>query len=204
MGSEDASRLVQKASAGDPVAVDALLQRFLPGLEAYLRGNAGAGVLAKESGADLAQSVCREVLEGLAQGRMEYRGEREFKQWLYQAALFKLQNRWRYYAAERRDARRETGDAAESDDPRVAELLASLCTPSRDAIAREDLARVSDAFRRLPAPARDVILWTRIEGLSHREVAERLGVSEAHSRVLLSRALARLATLARGAHPPEG
>jgi DNA-directed RNA polymerase specialized sigma24 family protein len=36
-------------------------------------------------------------------------------------------------------------------------------------------------------------VFARIEGLSHAQIAERLGISEANSRKMLSRALVRLA-----------
>ena len=55
----DAGRdLVDKASRGDAVAVDALLERHLPALHAFVRLHAeGDAIVARESRSDLVQSV---------------------------------------------------------------------------------------------------------------------------------------------------
>ena len=44
---------------------------------------------------------------------------------------------------------------------------------------------------------REIIRLFHMEGLSHREIARKRDIQEGHSRTLLSRALARLARLAR-------
>ena len=68
-----------------------------------------------------------------------------------------------------------------------------LCTPSRDAAAREELARAEAALARLSEEHREVIVLARIVGLSHAQIAEKLGTTEVATRSLLHRALARLA-----------
>ncbi len=192
---KDTGTLVQRATGGDGGAIEALLRRYLPGLEAWLRGHAGPRILNRESSSDLSQSVCREVLEDLSQGQFEYRGEREFKQWLYQAAALKIKNRARFYAAERRNADKELTPRSSVDA--TEQFFQTLCTPSRDASAREELGKLKAGFDQLPERMRTIITRARIEGRSHREIAEEFDISEQNSRMLLSRALARLATLAR-------
>ena len=56
--------LITSATGGDRAAITAVLERCLPGLLAYARLHAGERVLLQESGADIVQSVCRELLEG--------------------------------------------------------------------------------------------------------------------------------------------
>ena len=195
---DDLEQTVSGASRGDARAVESLLARFLPGLRGYIARNAGQLVQAKESSSDLAQSVCREVLERLGDERLDYRGEAEFKQWLYQAAVHKLQNRHRFYKAERRDAGRE------DDGSRFGAAFGDIGTPSREAMSREDGEAFDRAFAELPEQHQEVIRLARLEGLSHAGVAERLGVTESHSRVLLARAMAKLARLVqRDAGDPE-
>lgn len=194
MGS-DPRQLVESASRGDAAAVESLLERYLPGLERYARRHAGDLVVAKESGADLVQSVCRELLDRLGSERFEYRGEAEFKQWLYQAALLKIRNRRRYYLADRRDAGREVAFDPEQRRSREDAFFRTLSSPSRQAMLHEELERVRAVFGELPESYRRVITLAHVEERPHREIAEILGITEAHSRVLLSRALARLATL---------
>jgi RNA polymerase sigma-70 factor (ECF subfamily) len=187
----------QQATNGDAAAIADLLVALLPGLRAYLARNAGPLVGQKESPDDLAQSVCREVLERLASERIEYRGEAQFRQWLYQAALHKLQNRHRYWRAERRDAGHEV-DAGDTDAAaRWEAFFATLSTPSDKAMRHEDLERLQRALAALEPAQREIIRLARLEGLGHAELAARFAVTESHSRVLLARAMARLVRLAQ-------
>ena len=74
--------------SGDRRAVQQLLERHLPSLRAYVRLRAGAVIPRHESGSDLVQSVCRDVLENL--DRFRYPGEAAFRAWLYATALRKI------------------------------------------------------------------------------------------------------------------
>ncbi|MGO4260508.1 RNA polymerase sigma factor [Lysobacter sp. TAB13] len=49
-------------------------------------------------------------------------------------------------------------------------------TPEREATAREELQRLRAGLERLPPRCREVVVLRRVEGLSQRETAERLGV----------------------------
>lgn len=50
-------------------------------------------------------------------------------------------------------------------------------TPERELLAREELARVAAAMDTLPERTRQILHWRRFEGLTNREIAERLGIS---------------------------
>jgi RNA polymerase sigma factor (sigma-70 family) len=50
-------------------------------------------------------------------------------------------------------------------------------TPEAECLAKDDIRIVEAALRELPPKCRDVLLLSRIEGLSHEEIAQRLGVS---------------------------
>ena len=180
--------LVEQASAGHAPAVDTLLHRFLPSVRAYLRLRAGRGLLDKESASDLAQSVCRDVLENL--DRFRYDGEDGFKRWLFKTAQRKVLDRHAYYAAKKRAA--ELPPAAAPDLDAALACYGNVHTPSRDAIAREELGRVETAIEALPEDMREVVILSRVVGLSRRAVAEEVGKTEGAVRMILHRALARL------------
>lgn len=192
--------LVESASRGDAEAVEVLLERYLPGLEAFVRLRQGRLLKAKESASDLVQSVCREILQHI--DRYRFRGEAQFKHWLYTTALRKIANRYEYYRAEKRDAAREiglpasaSGSVSLSSPGEVLRQVSFVRSPSRNLQAKEEIERIERAFEKLPDEARDVILLSRMVGLSHREIAEAQGRSEGAVRVALSRALARLSSL---------
>lgn len=195
--------LVEDARSGSIPAINELLERNLPGLRAFIRLRCGPVVRDRESASDLAQSVCREVLEHI--DRFQYGGEAGFRHWLYATALRTIQNRHVFWKRKKRDAEREVriaggaaqGDAAFSGALQAGLELAyrSLSSPSNQAIAREDLARIEFAFDVLSEGDREIITLARLVGLPHKEIAELTGKTEGATRVQLNRALARLATL---------
>ena len=171
------------------------MQSNLPGLRAFIRLRSGQLLRAKESVSDLVQSVCREVLQDLPGAQVE--NEAAFRGWLYTAAHRKILDRRKYWEREMRDAAREQPleGAPEERERGLLESYGALATPSRHAEVKEEVARIERAFEQLSEEHREVIALARIAGLTHREIAERMGKSEEAVRQLLARARARLARL---------
>ena len=178
---------LRQASAGDPATIDALLVRYLPGLRGWLRLRAGDLILDRESIDDLAQSVCREVLENVDVFR--FGGEAGFRKWLYLSAQRKIGHRVEHYRAKKRDARLEVADG---DGP-LLDAYRTFCTPSREAEAGEARERIEQGIDALSPDQREVVLLAKFVGLSHAEIARDLDKTEGAVRVLLSRGLANLA-----------
>jgi RNA polymerase sigma-70 factor (ECF subfamily) len=174
-----------------PEDVEADLARYLPRLRAYLRLRMGPELRAKESASDLAQSTCREVLQHL--DRYTHRGEANFRQWLFKSAQRKLANRIEHYRAGKREVGREVQAAgAGSSDDALAALYQTISTPSRELMRREWIEQLEAAFEGLSEPHREVILLSRVVGLSHAEIASEMGRTVVATRSLLHRALAEL------------
>lgn len=184
---EASKELVENAVRGDAQARASLFGAHLAGLRAYVRSRLGPRLRARETSQDIAQSVCREALEGLP--RFEYRGAGSFRAWLLRHADLRLRNKARHWGRDKRAVEREEHDS------RQLERVASWLSPSRIACTREELDRLIEALRALPSDYREVITLARVDGLSHEMIAARLGRSPLATRTLLSRALARLATL---------
>lgn len=144
-----------------------------------------------ESASDIAQSVCREFLEGLTSGARLSRAE--FRNRLFRAATRKLVDRHRYYTREKRDRRRRHGPAIDAQS--VADCYATVLTPSRVASAREHLEQFETAIQQLPEGQRDAILLVKLVGLSTAEVAEIMDRSDSAVRGLVARGLATLVEL---------
>ena len=64
-----------------------------------------------------------------------------------------------------------------SGDFDFADALVDEVSPERHWRAREELKLLAQAFRRLPPKCREVVWLRRVDELSQRDVAERLGVS---------------------------
>ncbi|MFG0317663.1 MAG: sigma-70 family RNA polymerase sigma factor [Planctomycetota bacterium JB042] len=195
MTTADSRPLLERVRRGDAGAIEGLIERHLPGLRAYVRLRCGAELRARESASDIVQSACRDVLENL--DRYRWNGEAGFRAWLYATALRKIVDRAHYWNAEKRDVRREVPLAhgvlgSEAGDGSLADVYASVCSPSRDAAAREQLERLEAAFDALTDDQREVIVLARVVGLAHGEIAERLGCSPDAARQRLFRALSAL------------
>jgi RNA polymerase sigma-70 factor (ECF subfamily) len=50
--------------------------------------------------------------------------------------------------------------------------------PERNVMAREELVRLQEALDQLPPRARQAVVYRKIEGLSRREIASRMGIAE--------------------------
>lgn len=171
-------------SAETPDDVETLVARFLPALRSFVRLRMGGELRAREESCDIVQSVAREVLQH--RDRFQHGGEQGFREWLFTTAHRKVVDRLDHWRAGKRRG---------PQDPSLPEELAGLGpTPSQHASAREQLAAVERAFDGLSEEQRDVVVWSRLLGMSHTEIATRLGKSEIAVRKILSRALARLAT----------
>lgn len=74
--------------------------------------------------------------------------------------------------------------------------------PDRAVMARDELRRLQIALDRLPSRTREVVTMARIEGLTGREIAARLGISEPAVSQQLDTGMRALANLLYG-EPPD-
>jgi len=192
--SDSERQLVQDTQQGDPLAVQTLIRRHLPALRAFVRLRVNRFLRARESDSDVVQSVCGELLRQLDQ--FEYRGETQFRNWLYVAVLNKVRQKEKYYRAEKRDPAREARlQATDAGDQLLMNCYESFYTPSQLAMAREQTALVEAAFDQLPDHYREVITLAKIVGLSQEELAATMGRTVPSARNLLARALVRLSAV---------
>jgi RNA polymerase sigma-70 factor (ECF subfamily) len=188
----DLARQIAAARRGEGPALDSLFERNLPPLIAFIRSRAGRAVCARESALDIAQSVCREVL--VDADRIALRDEGAFRNWLFMAAVRKVLDRAKYLGRERRDAAREVAlPMAGPDADAALACYASMCSPSRHAAAREELACVEAAVQELPEEQRDAVVMSRLLNLGYAQIAEQMGRTESSVRGLVARGLAALA-----------
>ncbi len=178
----------------DPLAVDQFVARHLAALRAFVRLRMGRELRVREESCDIVQSVAREVL--LHADRFQHGGEQGMREWLFTTAHRKIVNRLEHWRADKRSPQRETPDLVPD------ELRSLVATPSRHAIAREDLQRIEAAFDVLTDEQREVLTMSRLLGLGHAAIAERLGKTEVAVRKILSRALTRLSGALAAEDPP--
>ena len=185
--------ILERARSGNREALQSLLEPHLPALTAFVRLRS-RGLRNRESCADLVQSACRNALERLNTLRSD--SEENFEHWLFAIALNKIRSAQEHHHAEKRDVKREV-DVVNStvDDVAVLTCYATMVTPSQHAIAREEIERIESAFDGLSEEYREVISLARVASLSTKEIAELMDRSEGAVRMLLARALSRLARI---------
>ncbi len=86
-----------------------------------------------------------------------------------------------------------------ASDLELAGAMADTPTPEQVAEDRDELANVARVLGALPPKVREVILLRRVQGLSQRETAERLGITENSVEKRISQGIrALLAAFGRG------
>lgn len=182
---------MRRAAGGDAAALDDLVAEWLPEVERLVALRAPRQLLLQESRADLAQSVCRDALVRVQQGGVQYQGDAPLRAWLLGAVELKLKERWRHHHAQKRE-----GSLAPPLDVGVADPAHSHTSPSMAAERSELAASFRAHIDKLDARSQVVVRQVYFEGRSHSDVARQLDITASHSRTLLARALARLASIA--------
>lgn len=59
----------------------------------------------------------------------------------------------------------------------------------RGVMAKDDLAVIHEAFDDLPDKARDIIYYSRVQGLTHEQIADRMGISKSLIEKYIIRAM---------------
>jgi RNA polymerase sigma factor (sigma-70 family) len=172
--------LLERARAGDRVALESLIARYLPRLQRWASGRLPRWARDMAETQDLVQEALFQTFKRIE--RFEPRGEGALHAYLRQAILNRIREELR--RAKRRPARSELDSAAE-DDAR---------SPLAAAIGQEAIDRYERALARLRPEDRELVV-ARIElGYTNQEIADLLGKPTANAaRMATERAIVRLA-----------
>lgn len=180
--SREEKRILELVEAGDGAGFDLMVERFSPMLYRY------------------ALRMCRDVSEAedalqetflTAKEKIgQFRGEGRLRNWLFKitgnACLQKHRaNRGRRVTELRLD------DIMTAHEDRISQEPASWqLDPAEQALSSEMAERLEQAIARIPETNRAVLILRDIEGLSTREAAEALDITEETAKVRLHRARA--------------
>lgn len=171
----DERELVERAKEGDRGAMERLYRRHSGRVFSVVRRLAGEDALAE----DLAQDAWIRAFEKLHL----FRGEASFGTWIYRLATNTALNRLRS------DGRHRELESEASDQG----ALSSRPGPVDEAVI--DQKRLSEALDRLPPGYRKVLVLHDVEGYTHQEIGEKLGVATGTSKSQLHKARARMREL---------
>jgi RNA polymerase sigma-70 factor (ECF subfamily) len=154
----------------------------------------GKELRSKLESMDLVQDVLVSALKDL--GNFTYKNEGDLVRWLSRIADNRLRDNLDRLHADKRDIRKEVALGADESTTGGRLLgapgLLDTTTPSAIMSRREDLARLEKAIDALKPEYGEVIVLTKIEGLSCKEIADKLGKSSDAVRKLASRAMTAL------------
>ncbi len=192
--SNKTQHLIVLAKDGDESALEQLCRVYSERVRWIVRLRMGGEIRSKLESMDLAQDVFISALRDL--GNFTYKNEGDFLRWLSKIAENRLRDNLDRLHADKRDIRKEV--RLKSYEPTTGDsFVAALgpidtTTPSVIMSRREDLAKLAKAIDALTSEYKEVIVLTKIEGLSYKEIAESLGKSSDAVRMLVSRAMAAL------------
>lgn len=181
--------LVRGAAGGDPDAMERLLLRA--------QGSAYRFSVMVCGRTDDTEDVMQEALVSTYRHASDIRDPEAFKAWLYRTVRNACLLRRRKRVAEPSHLV-SLDDQGRFGEARVSEPRADAPSPEEalDQAARRDLLR--KALLRLPSPQREVIVLRDLEGLSTREVAAVVGITEDNVKQRLHRARLALRTVLEG------
>ena len=191
--------LVTLAKHGDESALNQLYGAYVERVRWMVRFNMSKELRARLESMDLVQDALVHALKGL--GDFTYENEGDFVRWLSKIAQNALRDNLDRLRADKRDIRKEVAlggyGATTGGEPLGAPMPIDRTTPSVIMSKREDLAKLENALDGLRPEYREVIVLTKIEGLSYGEIGDKLGKSADAVRMLVSRAMAALTTAFR-------
>jgi RNA polymerase sigma-70 factor (ECF subfamily) len=186
--------LVKMAKEGDQAALNKLCAVYGERVRRILRLRMGGELRSKVESMDLVQDAFISAMRDL--GNFTYQNEGDFLRWISRIAENRLRDNIDQLHASKRDIRREiplsSNRQITQDSFVVTNEPVDSTTPSVIITKREHLDKLEKAIDRLKPEYRDVVLLTKIEGLSYKEAGARLGKTPDAVRMLLSRAMAEL------------
>jgi RNA polymerase sigma-70 factor (ECF subfamily) len=186
-------QLLAAAAAGDGDAFGALVERHQDRVVRLCERVLGD----REEARDAAQEVFLKAFRHAAD--TEPRGQ--IYTWLYRVALNHCFNRLRRRKIVRFFSLDRGHDPGAGEAPAI-DPAESRPDAEAELLARERWRRTRAAIDALPGNQRSVLLLARFEGLSQRQIAETLGITEGAVESRLVRAMRRLAAADAQEGPP--
>ena len=171
-GMEPDHLLIRRAIDGDERALRQLWSQYSPHIDAVIRRLAGDPDLA----ADIAQEVWMQIFRALG----SFRGEAQFGTWAHRIAVNRTLN------ALRRVRRLTKAEVEITDDTAMVDL-----DGERGFLA----ASIEQAAAQLPDGARTVFILHDVEGYTHEDIAQQLGITAGASKSQLFKARVKLRRL---------
>jgi len=193
-------QLVVLAKDGDESAINQLWTVYGTRVHWIMRLRMGGELRSKLESIDLTQEALLSALRDLE--NFTYKNEGDFLRWLSTIAENRLRDNLDKLHADKRDIRKEIrlGKHGPNTTSEIAgsPIPIEATTPSVIMSRKEELEKLEKAIDKLKPEYKEVIVLTKIEGLSYKEISEKLGKSSEAVRKLVSHSMAVLTTIFEG------
>ena len=186
--------LVTLAKVGNEPALEQLCRIYGERVRRVIRLRMGNELRSRLESMDMVQDVLMCAFRDLEE--FTYTSEGDFMRWLGQIAENRIRDNLDKLHADKRDIRKEIplqdGSMTSNDDRARVFEPARNTTPSVILSKKEELDKLEKAIDKLKPEYREVIIWAKIDGLSYKEIDNRLGKSADAAGHLLLRAMVSL------------
>jgi RNA polymerase sigma factor (sigma-70 family) len=175
---------------GDSAAWEELWRQYAPLLEGVIRKRLTGKVGQREGSEDVLISVFRTFWRRMSEGQFDLAEDKDLRNLLYQIAVNKAFGKERHHRKKRRSVDREEGGG--SGAPGAEDRLGRVADPNSllAAVAvAEQLERLLESLE----PEELMVLALRLEGMTVKEIGERINRSERYVGGRLRRVKRRLA-----------
>jgi RNA polymerase sigma-70 factor (subfamily 1) len=190
---ENREALVERIRTGDSDALADFLTLIRPQLLAFIDRQIGTALRRKVEPEDIFQEVSADAVRSLGDVDLN---ERDPFSWLCQVADRRIKDAARFFDAQKRDAAREVplgaGGGSTGQPGLINLLVASLTTPSQAFSRNAREMRLLEALAQLPEDQREALRLRYVDNLPTKQIAEKIGKTDAAVRVMLSRSLKKL------------
>lgn len=185
------TKILAGLRTGDEAALVEFLKTNEGALLAFIRSRIGTQLQRKLEPEDVLQEASMEAVRTLPQTDLT---SWDPLNWLFQICERKIIDAHRrFFASQKRDASREAVIPDGSAAAGLANLLAASMTSPSDAFSRDQRQlRMLAALDTLPEDQREALRLRYLVGLSSKEISKKIGKTDGATRVMISRALARL------------
>jgi len=185
MTREESTTLLRAARQGSREALGELYARYGTRLLAFIRMRMGRDLRQRVESRDILQATLLKSFQRLAQ--FEGGDGATLMGWLVRIADNEIRDQADYQHRQRRDVA-----AGVPIDAGGVDLPARVRSALSEAVVSEEAERLGAALEALDPDHREVIALRKLEELSFKEVAARMGRSEDACRMLLARAMVEL------------
>jgi RNA polymerase sigma-70 factor (ECF subfamily) len=187
----ESTALLREARQGSRDALGALYTRYGGRLLAYIRIRMGRALRVRIESRDILQATFMKSFQRLEQ--FEGADGASLMGWLARIAENEIRDQVDFQHRQRRDVA-----AAVPLDDAAAQVPATARSALSEAVLNEQADCLTRALDGLDPDHREVIVLRKLEELSFKDVASRLGRSEDACRMLLARAMAALTLKLKG------